>query len=256
MYSAPSEVESAIQSVLSSLNLHSLSTDELKQLLNEDDKLNDKINDAGAIQALRNKRDFAVAGNKSLAEYNLSRQPRIMELKSLVRQQLEEAESQEQQIREKRDNLNVVDQPLDTTLALLQTAAAQAEEESENLVQSMLRGEMSIDNFLELYLPKRQTAIARRVKVDKLKELLPSAASSGGGGGASGRYRPPPSSVPYPPSSVPTPYPASPAAPYGGGVPYPASSAPGPYPAGPAYMPAPPAMPYPYVPGGMPLPRY
>ena len=47
-----------------------------------------------------------MAGNKSLAEYNLSRQPRIMELKSLVRQQLEEADSQEQQIREKRDKLS------------------------------------------------------------------------------------------------------------------------------------------------------
>ena len=52
MYSAPSEVESAIQSVLSSLNLHSLSTDELKELLNEDDKLNDKINDVGAVSTI------------------------------------------------------------------------------------------------------------------------------------------------------------------------------------------------------------
>ena len=112
----------------------------------------------------------------------------------------------------------------------------------------MLDEEMTIDNFLELYLPKRQTAIGRRVKVDKLKELLPPA-----GGG----YRPPPSSLPapYPPSAAPTPYPA---APYGGAAPYPPSSGLTPYPAaGPyAYTPPQPAMPYPYMPGGMPLPRY
>ena len=49
MYSAPTEVESAIQSALGSLNLHSLSTDELKELLNDDDQLNDKINNVGAV---------------------------------------------------------------------------------------------------------------------------------------------------------------------------------------------------------------
>ena len=58
------------------------------------------------IQQRRNKRDVAVVGNKSLAEYNLSLQPRIMELKSRVRQQLEEVGEHEQQIKEKRDKLS------------------------------------------------------------------------------------------------------------------------------------------------------
>ena len=58
------------------------------------------------IQQRRNRRDVAAVGNKSLAEYNLSLQPRIMELKSRVRQQLEEIEEQEGQIREKRDKLS------------------------------------------------------------------------------------------------------------------------------------------------------
>ncbi|XP_037092556.1 vacuolar protein sorting-associated protein 37B-like [Pollicipes pollicipes] len=247
MYAAPSDVEAAVQSALGTFSLHLLSTDELKQLLNNDEQLDSKVQDLAAIQSLRSTRDVTVGSNKSLAEYNLAQQPRIMELKSKVRQLLEETDALQQEIKDKRDKLSVVDQPLDTTLALLQTAAAEAEEESENLVQSMLNGEMSLDNFLELYLPKRRVAIARRVKTDKLKELVRSQGGGGGGGG----YQLPASSGPPP---VATPYPPAPAAPspYGAATPYPGV----PYPPAGGYQPAGPALPYPYMPGGMPLPRY
>jgi len=263
MYGASGPEESSVQGALSALALHSLTTEQLKELLNDDDSLADKLNDLPAVQSLRNGRDTAVASNKSLAEYNLSLQPRIMELKSKVRGLLEETDTLEAELREKRDKLSVVDQPLDTTLALLQTAAAQTEEESEDLVQSMLRGEMSLDNFLELYLPKRRVAIARRVKVDKLKELVRS---------PGGVYRPPaPSSSPYqPPAPAATPYPsATPYPPQPNAIPYPPQPGATPYPPQPGYGnnvpyptpyppagPSGPAMPYPYMPGGMPLPRY
>lgn len=122
----------------------------------------------------------------------------------------------------------------------------------QNLIQSMLGGEMSLDNFLELYLPKRRVAISRRVKVDKLKELI----RSGTGVSAAGYRQPAPAPAPYPsPAPASTPYPAAGPTPYPpGGMPYPT-----PYPSAAPGMPYPSSGPpgaFPYMPGGMPMPRY
>lgn len=60
---------------------------------------------------------------------------------------------------------------MDTTHALIQTAAAESEEKSEALTESFLDGSMDLDSFIGDYVPLRVTAHLRKLKADKMGEL-------------------------------------------------------------------------------------
>lgn len=85
----------------------------------------------------------------------------------------------------------------------------EAEEESENLMENFLSsGDGGIEQFLEEYQEKRKLAHMRRIKIDKMRELL---ARQGGGATPSRQAPPPPAgALPYPSpgySNMPLPYP-------------------------------------------------
>lgn len=61
---------------------------------------------------------------------------------------------------------------MDTALALLQTAAATSEEESENIADQFISRDIDIDAFLEQFASSRKVMHLRKVKADKMKELL------------------------------------------------------------------------------------
>lgn len=61
----------------------------------------------------------------------------------------------------------------DTALALLQSAAVDAEDESEKIYQQFLDKEISnIDTFLEQFTAARKTMHERKLKADKMVELM------------------------------------------------------------------------------------
>lgn len=102
----------------------------------------------------------------------------------------------------------------DTALALLQTAAAESEEESESIVKQLMDKELQIDAFLDKFMSSRKTMHLRKLKADKMVELVRQnkqqfSSGIGGMGGQvpyTGFY---PSSVPYPTTGN-TPYPMGP----------------------------------------------
>lgn len=71
---------------------------------------------------------------------------------------------------------------IDTALDLLETAAAEIEEQSESIAGKFLAGDIEVDEFLEQFLAQRKLMHLRKVKVDKLKELIRKSHSSGGPG--------------------------------------------------------------------------
>lgn len=94
----------------------------------------------------------------------------------------------------------------DTTLALLQTAAAEAEEQSEEIAQEYLAGKKyDGEQFLEAFEPIRKQMHLRKFKAEKMSELLRTGGRNSGNG-LSKPYLPYPSygpnqsasSVPYP----------------------------------------------------------
>lgn len=94
----------------------------------------------------------------------------------------------------------------DTALALLQTAAAESEEESDKIVKQLLDKELQIDGFLEQFMASRKIMHLRKLKAEKMSELI----RKGGTNSISGYSNFNRGFYPYPPSSG-----------SGGNVPYP-----------------------------------
>ncbi|KAK7088437.1 vacuolar protein sorting-associated protein 37B-like [Littorina saxatilis] len=195
--------------------LQHLDKDDLQHLLNDESKLNDLVQDLQQVRRVQSDHDELVAQNKSLAEYNLSLQPRLDSLKTEVATLYETVNRLKTDlgITKSRLDESSKSQNLDTIHALLQTAAAEAEEESEGVAEKLLDKETGLEEFLVSYIPCRKKAHMRRIKAEKMGELLRQGGHSSGWPQSGGtpnhnpQYPPGPSSAPYPVGSSSVPYP-------------------------------------------------
>ncbi|VIO97896.1 Uncharacterized protein BM_BM637 [Brugia malayi] len=112
--------------------------------------------------------------NKSLAEWNLSQEPKIEEAKRQLRSTYEEAVKIKEEVMELKEKLNSLseERSLDTSSALLQAAAQSADDESEAIADRYLRGDIEVDQFLKEFIEKKTLAHMRKIKSDKLLAIL------------------------------------------------------------------------------------
>ena len=156
-------------------SLQSMTSDQLKEILNSDDKFDEFIKELPQMKAMYSEKEMVMASNKSLAEYNLSQEPVLREAKERLLEKYGEATRLSEEVRGlqaelERKSGSVRPDPL---LALLEAANQEAEEESEIMMDSYIQsGDRSIEQFIEEYQEKRKLAHMRRIKVDKMKELL------------------------------------------------------------------------------------
>ncbi|CAI9556100.1 unnamed protein product [Staurois parvus] len=117
---------------------------------------------------------MTLAGNRSLAEANLLYQPRLDNLKATLTQKYQELQTvmESHQLKKTKLDQQSVNASLETLLALLQTEGAKIEEETENMAESFLDGGVQLDSFIDEYLSKRRLAHLRRVKIEKLQEMV------------------------------------------------------------------------------------
>ncbi|KAG5840298.1 hypothetical protein ANANG_G00187320 [Anguilla anguilla] len=152
----------------------SYSLTQLNELLEDDEKLNSIVQEMEEVLEVQRSKEMTLAENRTLAEQNLELQPRLdcqkNELTKRYRclQELFEA----YQVRKSTLDQCSGSNSLDTLLALLQAEGAKIEEETENMADSFLEGEMSLDAFVEGYQSSRKLAHLRRVKIDKLQEMV------------------------------------------------------------------------------------
>ncbi|KAG8241829.1 vacuolar protein sorting-associated protein 37B isoform X1 [Homalodisca vitripennis] len=187
-----------------------LEVDELRAYLNDDDKFESIVKDVKELKDIETEKEIVMASNRSLAEFNLSKEPHFNKRKQEIQQLSEEGEHIFNSIEAKSKELNNKgpNQSLETTLALLQTAAAEMEEESEELAKKFLDGSLDIDGFLEQFSSRRKLMHLRRVKADKMTEMVRKRSSISQASRSSGSnfYLPPPQLAPYP-SVTPMPMP-------------------------------------------------
>uniref|UniRef100_A0A8C7UVV1 VPS37B subunit of ESCRT-I b n=1 Tax=Oncorhynchus mykiss TaxID=8022 RepID=A0A8C7UVV1_ONCMY len=124
------------------------------------------VEDMREVQQVK---ELTLGSNISLAEQNLQLQPRL----DLQKNQLT---SRYRHLQELYDNYQLrkstlENSSLDILLALLQAEGAKIEEETENMADSFLDGELPLDCFIDDYQQRRHLAHLRRVKIDKLREL-------------------------------------------------------------------------------------
>lgn len=189
--------------------LQHLNNEELREILNgQTDKIEELAKEDRRLKDLENERDMLIASNKSLAEFNLSREPAYNEARKQLVEAHKAAVELKRQVEGKRDRINELSKQtsLETTLALMQTAAAEAEEESEKIAGQFLSSEITVDAFLTQFLSSRKASHLRRIKTEKLMEYVRQQQRNAGQEANNSIH--PSRPAPPPPNSMPfTPYP-------------------------------------------------
>nr|XP_013814126.1 PREDICTED: vacuolar protein sorting-associated protein 37B [Apteryx mantelli mantelli] len=125
-------------------------------------------------QNVQHSKDMTLASNRSLAEGNLLYQPKLESLKADLTQKYQELQVlfEAYQIKKTKLDSQSSNASLETLLALLQTEGAKIEEDTENMAEKFLDGEIPLDSFIDEYQSKRKLAHLRRVKIEKLQEMV------------------------------------------------------------------------------------
>ena len=115
-----------------------------------------------------------LASNKSLAEYNLAFEPKVNTGRNkLIELHYTAAELDkivEERSRTKEEQGSSV--TMDEAIVLVQSAAGQSEEESESMVEKFMDGALDPESFIECFQTKRKEAHLRKMKAEKMKELV------------------------------------------------------------------------------------
>ncbi|VDL97821.1 unnamed protein product [Schistocephalus solidus] len=144
--------------------LANLSKSELEALLDDDAQIKKMVNE-------KNRRKRLLKSNNQKASDNLSLEPELTQMKAdLIKAHTEFAE-QLDSITNNLDKLNSA-YSANAMLELMQAATAEEDEKAEALQSQFLRKEITIDEFLDRMLPMRKLFNTRRVKIDKLTEIL------------------------------------------------------------------------------------
>ncbi|GAB6033665.1 hypothetical protein CHUAL_013725 [Chamberlinius hualienensis] len=169
MYGQPEPDYSSITGLLYHMN-----NEELKKLLNDEVSLERLIKDLPQVKKFSTEKEMCMTTNKSLAEFNLSKEPQLRQTKQRLVETYERAVEVFKNADMNKQKLEDLSRQssADTTLAILQTAAAQSEEDSEKIAEKFLEGGAEIEAFLDEFQNKRKLAHLRRVKAEKMNELL------------------------------------------------------------------------------------
>ncbi|XP_037036412.1 vacuolar protein sorting-associated protein 37B [Bradysia coprophila] len=188
------------------ITLNYLSSEDLRELLNDDEKLEARVNEL--LAPLENDKTGILNANVQAAEESLTKEPQLIELRSRVNELSDKSKELCTDIQEKLNEMKSKSSGMnrDTALALLQTAAAESEEASEQIVKQFLDKELPVDGFLEQFMVSRKTMHLRKLKADKMNELIRKGTTTSATGGYNNFNR---SFYPYQPAVG------------GGNVPYP-----------------------------------
>ncbi|XP_069001991.1 vacuolar protein sorting-associated protein 37D [Embiotoca jacksoni] len=150
-----------------------LSTSELRELLQNDDKMDQIIRLNEKFQDLQEDRETLLTSNRSLAEESLARRPRLNNGKLQLAEKYRELSNLATACWEKQSRLeaHVQKHSLQTAQNLLQEEVARAEEHSEELLEKFMEGNVSLDDFLDSFQSSRKTCHVRRAQAEKMQEV-------------------------------------------------------------------------------------
>ncbi|XP_036777940.2 vacuolar protein sorting-associated protein 37B [Manis pentadactyla] len=151
-----------------------LSLVQLNELLEDEGQLTEMVQKMEETQSIQLNKDMTLASNRSLAEGNLLYQPQLDTLKARLTQKYQELQVlfEVYQIKKTKLDKQSSSASLETLLALLQAEGAKIEEDTENMAEKFLDGELPLDSFIDVYQSKRKLAHMRRVKIEKLQEMV------------------------------------------------------------------------------------
>ncbi|CDW56874.1 DUF3543 and Mod r and Pkinase and DUF1712 and DCX domain containing protein [Trichuris trichiura] len=165
-------IDSALACSMSQLS--QMSTEDLTEWTQGNSKADNWVKDLPQVKTLIQEKEHMFSQNKSLAEQNLSKKPSLEERRDAVLAAYERAVNAKKTYMEKKAELDrFCDQrSLDTSLALLEAAAAEAEENSEVIANDFLSGSISPEEFVAKFTDAKRLAHLRKVKCEKLQEII------------------------------------------------------------------------------------
>ncbi|XP_070684400.1 vacuolar protein sorting-associated protein 37C [Pempheris klunzingeri] len=154
--------------------LQDLSQSELQELLDNPERVESMALESDEIQNIQLEREMALASNRSLAEQNLDMKPRLESQKEVLVERYSQLEAVRETYRQHsslRDGMVGQVSP-EALFSRLQTEGGKTESESEALADEFLEGSLPLDSFLDRFLSLRSLAHKRRVRIEKLQEIL------------------------------------------------------------------------------------
>ncbi|NXS55042.1 VP37C protein, partial [Brachypteracias leptosomus] len=154
--------------------LRNRTVEELQELQENAEEIERLALESQEVQEVQLEREMALASNRSLAEQNLKFQGPLETGRAELCSKYEELQRLAEHCREKKAKLEKFSAALhpQTLLDLLQVESQKIEEESEKLAEKFLEGEVPLETFLEQFSLMRSLSHLRRVRVEKLQELL------------------------------------------------------------------------------------
>ncbi|XP_006214950.1 vacuolar protein sorting-associated protein 37C [Vicugna pacos] len=229
--------------------------EQLEEMQNDPEAIDRLAQESPEVQDLQLEREMALATNRSLAEQNLEFQGPLEISRSNLSDKYQELQKLVERCQEQKAKLEKFSAALQlgTLLDLLQIESMKIEEESEAMAEKFLEGEVPLETFLENFSSMRMLSHLRRVRVEKLQDVMrkPRASLEPAGDAPPPRPPPPPRPTPQVPPPVsedlqsqPPPTPPPPPPPPSAAPPFPLPYSPSPgLPAGPiaqgALQPAP-----------------
>ncbi|XP_072290209.1 VPS37B subunit of ESCRT-I a [Eucyclogobius newberryi] len=147
---------------------------QLNEILEDDEKLTKMVQEMDEMRDVQQSKEQTLVNNRTLAEQNLALQPKLEHQKeqltkrySCLQERFESYQLRKSTLDHKSGNTS-----LDTLLALLQAEGAKIEEDTENMADCFLDGDMTLDSFVDSYHNQRKLAHLRRVKIEKLQEMV------------------------------------------------------------------------------------
>lgn len=151
--------------------LSHLEIEELQTLLNDDKYCDNIVKDLKQLKEMEYNKEMQMASIRSLAEFNLARQPQLTKGKQRIQELSEEGEIIYKKVEARFEELLNHDK-IQTTLNKLQTARADIEEESETVVAKFLDGDIDVEDFLQQFFSRRKLMHLRRIKADKMADMV------------------------------------------------------------------------------------
>lgn len=180
-----------------------LSKDELQDLMSNEDKVNEIISDQDQVRKIKLDIELIQAGNRSLADYNIGKEPELNSLRENLASKYEKLKELNDSFQMNQATLASLqkDINLEAMLAVLQTSCAVSEEQSEELAERFLNGDADVNEFLTEFKAKKTEAHTKRLKTEKMRELIIKQRQQDSASSASNyasRQPPPPQQQPQP----------------------------------------------------------
>ncbi|KAF7632954.1 VPS37 C-terminal domain-containing protein [Meloidogyne graminicola] len=170
------DLESLIEVCTSTLTsqIRNYTEDQLQLLLQDDQKINSFIGNLSQLSSISNDKEMKFAQSKSLAEYNLSIERKLTSALENLQQTHKNAVESKKSVEQMKNRLDELSnsRSLDSVCSTLRTLSHEAEKESEKITEDFHKGEIDVDDFLKKFSEKRALVHLRKIKAEKLAELL------------------------------------------------------------------------------------